>query len=124
MEEAYRPHALRVMAEYMSDDPVWDSNLDHTGPVVLQDLGVSTQLVQRLQAWNEHFNGIALTDFEFASEDILALTTEALPTSTNSPCESLRPSVASRAAAAETLLQLRRITHSNGASNPSTPPTS
>lgn len=69
MEEAYRPHALRVMAEYMTDDPVWDSDLDHMGPVVLQDLGVSAQLVQRLQAWNERFNGIALTDFEFTSVD-------------------------------------------------------
>ncbi|GIF45264.1 hypothetical protein [Actinoplanes xinjiangensis] len=68
-EAAYRPHALRVMAEYMSDDPVWDSDLDHMGPVVLQDLGVSTQLVQRLQAWNERFNGLALTDFEFTSVD-------------------------------------------------------
>lgn len=53
----------------MSDDPVWDSDLDHVGPVVLQDLGVSAQLVQRLQAWNGRFNGIALTDFEFASVD-------------------------------------------------------
>jgi hypothetical protein len=57
------------MAEYMTDDPVWDSDLDHMGPVVLQDLGVSTQLVQRLQAWNERFNGIALTDFEFINAD-------------------------------------------------------
>jgi hypothetical protein len=57
------------MAEYMSDDPVWDSDLDHMGPVILQDLGVSMQLVQRLQAWNERFNGIALTDFEFTSGD-------------------------------------------------------
>jgi hypothetical protein len=57
------------MAEYMTEDPVWDSDLDHMGPVVLQDLGVSAQLVQRFQAWNERFNGIALTDFEFTSED-------------------------------------------------------
>src|SRR3954464_1563049 len=69
MEEAYRPRALRVMAEYMTDDPVWDSDPDHMGPVVLQDLGVSTQLVQRLRVWNERFNGIALTDFEFTSVD-------------------------------------------------------
>jgi hypothetical protein len=39
------------------------------GPVVLQDLGVSAKLVQRLQAWNERFNGIALTGFEFTSVD-------------------------------------------------------
>jgi hypothetical protein len=69
MKEAYRPHALRMMAEYMSDDPVWDSDVDHMGPVVLQDLGVSAKLVQRLQAWNERFNGIALTGFEFTSVD-------------------------------------------------------
>jgi hypothetical protein len=56
------------MAEYMDDDPVWDLDLDHMGPVVLQDLGGSAQLVRRLQAWNEHFNGIALTDFEFPSQ--------------------------------------------------------
>ncbi|WP_285474976.1 hypothetical protein [Actinoplanes sp. NBRC 101535] len=55
------------MAEYMTDDPVWDSDPAHAGPVVLQDLGVSTQLIQRLQAWNERFDSIALTDFEFTS---------------------------------------------------------
>jgi hypothetical protein len=69
MDEPYRPRALRVMAEYMDDDPVWDSDFDHMGPVVLKDLGVSAQLVRRLQAWNEHFNSIALTDFEFVGED-------------------------------------------------------
>lgn len=53
----------------MSDDPVWDSDLDHMGPVVLHDLGVSAQLVQRLQAWNERYNAIALTGFEFAGVD-------------------------------------------------------
>lgn len=57
------------MAEYMADDPVWDSDPDHTGPVSLADLGVSAQLAQRLRAWNERFNGIALTDFEFPSVD-------------------------------------------------------
>lgn len=57
------------MAEYMDDDPVWDSDLDHLGPVVLEDLGVSTQLVRRLRAWNETFKRIALTDFAFSSAE-------------------------------------------------------
>ncbi|SNY69224.1 hypothetical protein SAMN05421748_1354 [Paractinoplanes atraurantiacus] len=57
------------MAEYMSDDPVWDSDPENMGPVVLRDLGVSEQLVQRLRAWNDRFGAIALTDFEFAGAD-------------------------------------------------------
>jgi hypothetical protein len=65
VEEPYRPRALRVMAEYMSDDPVWDSDPDHMGPVVLADLGVSARLARRLRAWNDRFSDIALTDFEF-----------------------------------------------------------
>ncbi len=69
MEEPYRPRTLRVMAEYMDDDPVWDSDADHLGPVALADLGVSAQLVQRLRAWNEHVKGIALMDVEFRSPD-------------------------------------------------------
>jgi hypothetical protein len=67
VEEPYRPVALRVMAEYMDEDPVWDSDVDHLGPVVLVELGVSEGLVQRLRAWNERFNGIASTDFRFGS---------------------------------------------------------
>jgi hypothetical protein len=43
--------------------------VDHSGPVVLEHLGVSAQLVQRLRAWNERFNGIALTGFKFGSLD-------------------------------------------------------
>jgi hypothetical protein len=65
VEEQYRPLALRVMAEYMDDDPVWDSDADHLGPVELEQLGVSAHLVERLRAWNEHYHGIALTDLEF-----------------------------------------------------------
>jgi hypothetical protein len=57
------------MAEYMDDDPAWDSDVDHLGPVVLDQLGVSEGLVQRLRAWNEHFNGIALTGLQFGSVD-------------------------------------------------------
>lgn len=69
MEEPYRPRALRVMAEYTSDDPVWDSDPDHMGPVVLADLGVSARLARRLRAWNDRFNDIASTDFEFPSAE-------------------------------------------------------
>ncbi len=57
------------MAEYLVDDPVWDSHVDHLGPVVLADLGVSAQLIRRLRAWNERFNSIALTNFEFSGAD-------------------------------------------------------
>jgi hypothetical protein len=57
------------MAEYITADPVWDSDLDHMGPVVLQDLGVSAHLAQRLQAWNERYEAIALTDFKFTGAD-------------------------------------------------------
>lgn len=57
--------AAKVMAEYMCDDPVWD--LD--GPVRLERLGVSSRLVDRLRAWNEEFNGIALTDYQFTSTE-------------------------------------------------------
>ncbi|TWG23863.1 hypothetical protein FHX34_102414 [Actinoplanes teichomyceticus] len=56
------------MAEYMDDDPVWDSDPDHMGPVVLGELGVTAGLIERLRAWNTHFNGIALTGFEFRSQ--------------------------------------------------------
>ena len=69
VEEPYRPRALRVMAEYMCDDPVWDSDMDHMGPVELEKLGVSSQLAGRLRAWNEQYNGIALTGFEFRTAD-------------------------------------------------------
>ncbi|MEU4563204.1 hypothetical protein AB0F72_32905 [Actinoplanes sp. NPDC023936] len=70
MEEWYRPVALRVMAEYMDDDPVWDSDWDHMGPVVLADLGISESLISSLQAWNAQFNAIALTGFEFPSAEV------------------------------------------------------
>ncbi|MDI6100930.1 hypothetical protein QLQ12_20150 [Actinoplanes sp. NEAU-A12] len=65
MEKPYRPSALRVMAEYGVDDPVWDSDMEHMGPVALEDLGVSARLVRRLRAWNDQFNGVALTGFDF-----------------------------------------------------------
>lgn len=63
MEEPYRSVALRVMAEYMDDDPVWDSNVDRLGPVVLEELGVSAGLVQRLRAWMAIANGTAIQQY-------------------------------------------------------------
>lgn len=67
MDESYRPRALRVMAEYGEQDPAWDSDIEHMGPVTLAELGVSEDLVRRLRGWNERFNAIALTDFRFGS---------------------------------------------------------
>jgi hypothetical protein len=69
VDSPYRPVALRVMAEHTSGDPVWDGDADHYGPVVLEDLGVSASLVQRLRAWNDRYGATALTDFEFPSPD-------------------------------------------------------
>ena len=69
MGEPYRPSALRVMAEHVGDDGVWDPDSDHYGPAELEDLGVSVALVQRFRAWNGQFQQIALTDFEFPDPD-------------------------------------------------------
>nr|WP_205706798.1 hypothetical protein [Kineococcus vitellinus] len=60
------------MAEYMDDDPVWDSDVDHVGPVVLDDLGVSPTLTRRLQAWNERYNRPPLTKPRFGREEAKA----------------------------------------------------
>lgn len=65
MEEPYRPAALRVMAEHVGGDPVWDSDQDHLGQAELEDLGVSPSLVRRLRAWNDRYGAIARTDFAF-----------------------------------------------------------
>jgi hypothetical protein len=69
VNEPYLPIALQVMAEHAGDDGVWNNDLDHYGPVVLADLGVSSELVQRLQAWNEQYQRTALTDFEFPNPE-------------------------------------------------------
>jgi hypothetical protein len=69
VEELYRPIALRVMAEYTGDDPVWDSDHDHYGPVDLGELGVSERLSQRLRSWNDRYGATALTDFEFPTPE-------------------------------------------------------
>ncbi|MFC4070547.1 hypothetical protein [Actinoplanes subglobosus] len=57
------------MAEYEVVDPVWDSDLEHMGPVDLDDLGVRPELVRRLRAWNDEYTGIALTGFAFPSAE-------------------------------------------------------
>jgi hypothetical protein len=57
------------MAEHAGDDGVWDNDSDHYGPVVLADPSVSSELVQRLQAWNEQYQRTALTEFEFPSPE-------------------------------------------------------
>jgi hypothetical protein len=66
VDEALRPAAVRVMAEYMDDDPVWCTGPGHYGPVVLDSLGVSADLVRRLRAWNARYGAIARSGFECA----------------------------------------------------------
>ncbi|MCO8269292.1 hypothetical protein M1L60_01660 [Actinoplanes sp. TRM 88003] len=56
------------MAEY-DGDGVWDYDSDHYGPVALDALGVSAELVQRLKEWSHRYQATALTDFEFPSPD-------------------------------------------------------
>lgn len=65
--EVHRPQALLVMAEYSVSDPVWDRPVETGEPVSLSELSVSDALVQRLREWNEQFEQLALTDFEWAS---------------------------------------------------------
>jgi hypothetical protein len=61
------PVALLVMAEHGVDDPVWDRPVGDGEPVDLSDLGVSAALVQRLRAWNQTYQRLALTDFEWVN---------------------------------------------------------
>lgn len=65
-----RPVALLVMAEYSVDDPVWDRPLGEGGPVDLGELGVSDLLVRQLRAWNQTFERLALSDFEWESPQV------------------------------------------------------
>lgn len=65
MPEPYRPTALRVMAEWGVEDPVWDSGIDYLGPVALAEWGVSDELVERLRAWNERFNALHRTGYSW-----------------------------------------------------------
>jgi len=66
------PEALLVMAEYAVDDPVWDRPLGHGGAVNLADLSVSEALIESLRLWNETYERLALTDFEWSSEQAAA----------------------------------------------------
>ena len=68
----HRPQALLVMAEHGVGDPVWDGPLGTGGSVSLGELGVSDALVQRLRGWNEQFEQLALTDFEWTSPETQA----------------------------------------------------
>ncbi|WP_344647064.1 hypothetical protein [Cryptosporangium japonicum] len=57
--------AVRLMGDYMTDDPVWDSD----GPIRLERLGISQPLVQRLRDWNTEFSRLPLTNFEFPTPE-------------------------------------------------------
>ena len=63
-----RPVGLLVMAEYSVGDPVWNRPHGGGGPVDLASLGVSEGLVRALRDWNAGFEGLALTDFEWPTE--------------------------------------------------------
>lgn len=62
-----RMTALLVMAEHGVEDPVWNRPAGDGCPVSLSELGVSQGLVQRLRQWNDTFERLALTDFEWPS---------------------------------------------------------
>jgi hypothetical protein len=64
-----RPVALLVMAEYGVTDPVWDRPHGDGGPVDLDELGVSADLIRQLRDWNEVFEHLALTDFTWSSPE-------------------------------------------------------
>ena len=64
-----RPVALLVMAEYSVTDPVWDRPHGDGGPVDLNELGVSADLIRQLRDWNEVFELLALTDFTWSSPE-------------------------------------------------------
>lgn len=68
--DIYRPTALRVMAEWTESDPVWDSDIDHLGPVALADLRVSDALIERLRAWNQRFNDLHRSDYRWPSVEL------------------------------------------------------
>jgi hypothetical protein len=61
----YRPIALRVMAEWGVEDPVWDSDREHYGPVALVDLDVSEGLIAQLREWNQRFNALHQNDYRW-----------------------------------------------------------
>ncbi|WP_432507607.1 hypothetical protein [Kineococcus arenarius] len=65
MQEPYRPVALRVMAEWGVQDPVWDSDVDHMGTVDPGEFGASDELVGQLRRWNERYNALGRTDYRW-----------------------------------------------------------
>lgn len=69
MDESYRPVALRIFAEWGEQDPLWDDDPDHTGPVDPAELGVDVELVEQLRAWNERFNALGWTDCRWPDVD-------------------------------------------------------
>ena len=54
---------------HIGDDGVWGKASDHVSLVVLDDLGVSAGLVQRLRAWNLQYQRTAFTDFDFPTPE-------------------------------------------------------
>lgn len=68
--EPQRPRALLVMAEHGVTVPVWDRPLGTGGPVSPEELAVPDALVQRLREWNEQFERLALTDFQWESPQV------------------------------------------------------
>lgn len=64
-----RPAALLVMAEHGVGDPVWERPLGSGDPVSLTGLAVPDSFAQRLRGWNEEFERLALTDFEWESRE-------------------------------------------------------
>jgi hypothetical protein len=61
MDEPYRPVALRVMAEWVEQDPVWDGDIDHMGPVDPTEFGASDALVEQLRRWNKRSTALEET---------------------------------------------------------------
>jgi hypothetical protein len=61
------PVSVTVMAEYVGG-PVWDGPDGSGEPLSnLADLGVSAELIERLQVWNSRYEALALTDFAWES---------------------------------------------------------
>ena len=65
-----RPVSVTVMAEH-SGGPVWDRPDGSGQPLFdLAGLGVPSELVERLRAWNSRFEALALTDFAWESPQV------------------------------------------------------
>jgi hypothetical protein len=57
------------MAEYSVGDPAWDRPVGTGEPVSLSELGVSKPSWNSCGGWNEQFEQLALTDFEWESPE-------------------------------------------------------